>query len=66
MTFAAATVMTINGIVYAFCAQDIEERLSRLPETTCVFVDLKMKIVAVEANDGMTHDKKRLEREIKD
>lgn len=66
LTFATTTVMTVNGMVCAFCAQGIEKRLSKLPETKGVFVDLKNKIVAVEAKDGMTLDKKVLQNEIKD
>lgn len=65
-TFATTTVLTVNGMVCAFCAQGIEKRLSKLPETKGVFVDLKKKIVAVEAKDGMTLDKKVLQNEIKD
>lgn len=64
--FATTTVLTVNGMVCAFCAQGIEKRLSKLPETKAVFVDLKKKIVAVEAKDGMTLDKQLLQNEIKD
>lgn len=66
LTFAGTTVLTVNGMVCAFCVQGIEKRLSKLPETKGVFVDLKNKIVAVEAKDGMTLDKKVLQNEIKD
>ena len=52
MTAAAAAESakaTVNGMVCAFCAQGIEKRLSSLPATKAVFVDLRKKIVAVEA-----------------
>jgi copper chaperone CopZ len=63
--FAATTSkITVNGMVCAFCAQGIEKRLSKLPATKAVFVDLKNKIVAVEAKDGMTLDEKTLRAEI--
>ena len=41
-------------MVCAFCAQGIEKRLSKLPAAKAVFVDLKQKVVAVEAKDGQT------------
>jgi copper chaperone CopZ len=66
LTFATTTVLTVNGMVCAFCAQGIEKRLSKLPETKGVFVDLKKKIVAVEAKAGMTLNKKLLQAEVKD
>lgn len=66
-SFAATTSkITVNGMVCAFCAQGIEKRLSKLPATKAVFVDLKNKIVAVEAKDGMTLDEKKLRAEISD
>ncbi len=66
-TFAAETVKaTVNGMVCAFCAQGIEKRLSGMPATKAVFVDLKKKIVAVEAKDGQTLDGKAISHEIKE
>lgn len=64
--FAAAktTVLSVNGMVCSFCAQGIEKRLSALPQTQGVFVDLKKKMVVVEARAGMAFDKAVLEREI--
>ena len=56
----------VNGMVCAFCAQGIEKRLSKLPATQSVFVDLKQKIVAVEAKDGQTLDAKTITAEIVD
>ncbi len=57
---------TVNGMVCAFCAQGIEKRLSALPATKAVFVDLKHKVVAVEAKDGQTLDRKTIAAEITD
>lgn len=64
--WATTTVLTVNGMVCAFCAQGIEKRLSKLPATKAVFVDLKKKIVAVEAKDGQILDKAKLQAEVKD
>jgi copper chaperone CopZ len=64
---AATTVKaTVNGMVCAFCAQGIEKRLSALPATQAVFVDLKQKVVAVEAREGQTLDPKAITAEITD
>ncbi len=57
---------TVNGMVCAFCAQGIEKRLSNLPATKAVFVDLKHKTVAVEAKDGQALDEKKITAEIND
>jgi len=65
--FAATTTkVTVNGMVCAFCAQGIEKNLSKLSSTKAVFVDLKNKIVAVEAKDGMLLDTKIIQKEIVD
>lgn len=57
---------TVNGMVCAFCAQGIEKRLSGMPATKAVLVDLKKKIVVVEAKDGQTLDGKAISHEIKE
>lgn len=65
--FAATSVkVDVNGMVCAFCAQGIEKRLSQLPATQAVYVDLKQKIVAVEAKEGQTLDTKTIAAEITD
>lgn len=65
--FAATSVKaSVNGMVCAFCAQGIEKRLSALPATKAVYVDLKQKVVAVEARDGQTLDAKTITAEIAD
>ena len=63
---ATSVQATVNGMVCAFCAQGIEKSLMKMPETKAVFVDLKKKIVAVEAKDGQTLDGKKISAEIKD
>ncbi len=66
-SFAATSVKaSVNGMVCAFCAQGIEKRLSALPATKAVYVDLKQKVVAVEAKDGQTLDAKVITAEIAD
>jgi copper chaperone CopZ len=68
-SFASATTSvkaSVNGMVCAFCAQGIEKRLSKLPATKSVYVDLKQKIVAVEAREGQTLDAKTITAEIVD
>lgn len=63
---AESVKATVNGMVCAFCAQGIEKSLMKMPQTKAVFVDLKKKIVAVEAKDGQTLDGKKITAEIKD
>jgi mercuric ion binding protein len=63
---ATSVKASVNGMVCAFCAQGIEKRLSKLPATKAVYVDLKQKVVAVEAKDGQTLDPKTITAEITD
>ena len=64
---AADTVLaTVNGMVCAFCAQGIEKRLTKMPAAQAVFVDLKRKVVAVEAKPGQVLDQKAITAEITD
>ncbi len=63
---AESVKATVNGMVCAFCAQGIEKRLSKLPATKAVFVDLKQKVVAVEAREGHKLDGKLITAEIAD
>jgi copper chaperone CopZ len=66
-TFSAETIkVTVNGMVCAFCAQGIEKRLGQLPATQAVFVDLKKRVVAVEAKAGQKLDDKLIRAEITD
>ena len=61
---AESIKVTVNGMVCAFCAQGIEKRLTKMPATQAVFVDLKKKIVAIEAKDGQTLDGQAISHEI--
>ncbi len=64
---AAETMkVTVNGMVCAFCAQGIEKRLTSMASTKAVFVDLRQRIVAVEAKDGQKLDGKSITAEITD
>ena len=55
--FAANSVKaTVNGMVCAFCAQGIEKTIAKMDATKAVFVDLKGRVVLVEAKDGKTLD----------
>ena len=58
--------LTVNGMVCAFCAQGIEKRLTKMDATQAVFVDLKNKVVAVQAKDGKKLDGKLITAEIAD
>jgi len=61
---AESAKATVNGMVCAFCAQGIEKRLSSLPATKAVFVDLRKKIVVVEAREGQSLDLPAIRYEI--
>lgn len=62
---ATATIkLTVNGMVCAFCAQGIEKRLTALPQTQAVYVNLGKKIVAVQAKPGQALDTNQLRAEI--
>ena len=63
---AESVKATVNGMVCSFCAQGIEKTLLNMPQTKAVFVDLKNKVVAVEAKDGQTLDGKKVAAEIKE
>lgn len=63
---ATSVKATINGMVCAFCAQGIEKRLSALPATQAVFIDLKRRVVVVEAKPGQTLDGQTIKSEITD
>lgn len=66
-SFATTSVKaSVNGMVCAFCAQGIEKRLSKLPATQAVLVDLKQKVVVVEAKSGQVLDTKTITAEIMD
>ncbi len=58
--------LSVNGMVCAFCAQGIEKRLSALPSTRALYVNLDQKIVAVEAKEGQSLDLAKITAEITD
>lgn len=62
----ASMKVTVNGMVCSFCAQGIEKSLLKLDETKAVLVDLKNKVVVVEAKDGKTLNEKIIRQEIID
>ncbi len=62
----SVTQITVNGMVCAFCAQGIEKRLTALPQTKVVYVNLKQKLVVAEAKAGQSFDSEKLTAEIKD
>jgi len=62
----ASMKVTVNGMVCSFCAQGIEKSISKMDETKAVFVDLKNKVVVVEAKEGKTLNEKLISQEIKD
>ena len=65
--FAATSLKaTVNGMVCAFCAQGIEKSLSKMDATQAVFVDLKGKVVLVEAKPGKSLDEKAISAAIVD
>ena len=65
--FAANSMKaTVNGMVCAFCAQGIEKTIAKMDATKAVFVDLKSKLVLVEAKDGKTLDPKAISAAIVD
>ncbi len=60
----ASMKVTVNGMVCSFCAQGIEKSLLKLDGTKAVLVDLKNKVVVVEAKDGKTLNEKEVRQEI--
>ena len=63
---AGSTQFTVNGMVCAFCAQGIENKLVAMPETAAVYIDLAKKIVVVEAKSGAVIPAEQVAHEIKD
>lgn len=44
---ASTIVMTVDGLVCAFCAQGIDKRLRKIEATQDVYVSLEKKMVAI-------------------
>jgi copper chaperone CopZ len=61
---ASAVKLSVNGMVCAFCAQGIEARLKKLPETADLYINLKQKVVAVQAKPGQTLAVDKLKAEV--
>ena len=59
-----AVKLSVNGMVCAFCAQGIEARLKKLPETAELYINLKQKVVAVQAKPGQTLAMDKLKAEV--
>jgi copper chaperone CopZ len=60
----SAVKLSVNGMVCAFCAQGIETRLKKLPETADLYINLKQKVVAVQAKPGQTLAVDKLKAEV--
>ena len=63
-TAPSAVKLSVNGMVCAFCAQGIEARLKKLPETADLYINLKQKLVAVQAKPGQTLAVDKLKAEV--
>jgi periplasmic mercuric ion binding protein len=62
---AADTVkLQVNGMVCAFCAQGIEKRLTKMPETGEIYINLAQKVVAVQPKAGQTIDVNKVKAEV--
>lgn len=62
----ASMKITVNGMVCSFCAQGIEKSIMKMDDTKAIFVDLKNKVVVIEAKDGKSLNEKVISQEIKD
>ena len=60
----SAVKLSINGMVCSFCAQGIESRLKKMPETADLYINLKQKVVAVQARPGQSLAVDKLKAEI--
>lgn len=49
---ASTIVMTVDGLVCAFCAQGIDKRLRKIEAIQDVYVSLEKKTVAISLRDG--------------
>jgi copper chaperone CopZ len=59
-------ILKVNGMVCSYCAQGIEKRLTSLPQTQSVYVNLGQKTVAVQAKPGQKFDAEKVKAEVKD
>jgi copper chaperone CopZ len=63
-TGPSAVKLTVNGMVCAFCAQGIETRVKKMPETADLYINLKQKVVAVQAKPGQSLSLDKLKAEV--
>jgi copper chaperone CopZ len=63
---ASSLKLQVNGMVCSFCAQGIEKRLKGIPEAGPIFIDLRSKVVAVEARTGQTLNAERVATEVRE
>lgn len=63
---ATTAKISVNGMVCSFCAQGIEKRLTSMPETGPLYINLSRKLVAVQPKAGKTLDVEKLKREIQE
>jgi copper chaperone CopZ len=63
---AKSVRVQVNGMVCAFCAAAIDKKLSAMPETKAVYVNLEKKVVAIELKDGKTANLDKVRAEVKD
>ncbi|MBL8329811.1 MAG: heavy-metal-associated domain-containing protein [Rubrivivax sp.] len=63
---ARTAKVSVNGMVCSFCAQSIEKRLTAMPETGPLYINLARKVVAVEAKPGQTLNLDKLRHEIQE
>ena len=63
---APTAKISVNGMVCSFCAQGIEKRLTAMPETGPLYINLSRKVVAVQPKAGKTLDVDKLKREIQE
>lgn len=53
-TFAAEALVTVNGLVCAFCAQGIKKTFSKEGAVSTVEVDMDKKLVTLGFKEGQT------------
>jgi periplasmic mercuric ion binding protein len=63
---ARTVKLSVNGMVCSFCAQGIEKRLTKMPETGPLYINLAQKVVLVEPKAGQRIDIDKVRAEITD
>ena len=62
----ASMKVIVNGMVCSFCAQGIEKSISKMDGIKSIYIDLKGKVVVIEAKQGKALDEGLIVQEIKD